>query len=383
MQHISATPFGSRPVSAGLVRAIQLAETPAPLPQVNKWEVLRLLCTAREAFGLSDRDLSVLNALVSFHRGNMLCDDEPLVVFPSNRTLSGRAHGMAESTLRRHLSALVDAGVILRRDSPNGKRYAHKNRSGEVMRAFGFDLRPLMTRIDEIAEKAQDAEDRAMQIKSLRTEITVLKRDALKFVQYGQEQNLAGEWDDLLAALMDVHKVMRRKLSFEQLEIVAKKAGEIRDTAADLLKVETSNLSGNDSRNERHYQSSQRESYESKEGPVEKVDSCQPTALPLGVVVEATPDLASYAQETIRDWITFVRAVAFVRGMLGISLDAYHEAINEIGQERTAIVIACLLQRIDHIKNPGGYLRKLIQKAKDGTFSEGPMVMALLNRRES
>ena len=60
--------------------------------------------------------LAVLSALLSFHRGKELADDDALIVFPSNAALSERAHGMAESTLRRHLAALVRAGLILRRD---------------------------------------------------------------------------------------------------------------------------------------------------------------------------------------------------------------------------------------------------------------------------
>ena len=38
---------------------------------------------------------------------------------------------------------------IVRRDSPNGKRYARKGRGGEIKLAFGFDLAPLVVRADE------------------------------------------------------------------------------------------------------------------------------------------------------------------------------------------------------------------------------------------
>ena len=65
---------------------------------------------------------------------------EIFVVFPSNRQLSLRAHGMAPATLRRHLAVLVDAGLIVRRDSPNGKRYARKDGAGGLTKAFGFDI---------------------------------------------------------------------------------------------------------------------------------------------------------------------------------------------------------------------------------------------------
>ena len=126
------TPFGRQAVTAGLLATRALAETPAPQASTDKWALLRDLTAARGAYGVSDRDLAVLAALISFHPRAELTDDAQLIVFPSNASLSARAHGMPESTLRRHLAALVKAGLILRRDSPNGKRYATRGASGQA-----------------------------------------------------------------------------------------------------------------------------------------------------------------------------------------------------------------------------------------------------------
>lgn len=392
MHHISSTPFGSRPVTAGLIQTIQSAEAPAQLPHVNKWEVFRQLCVARHAYGLSDRDLSVLNALLSFHQGTTLGDNAPLIVFPSNRALSERAHGMAESTLRRHVAALVQAGVILRRDSPNGKRYAHKDRSGEVMRAFGFDLRPMLTRAGEFARNASEAEAAQARLKALRVDVSLLKRDALKFALYGQEEGLPGDWDGALTDLMDVHKAMRRKLSSAELEEQAKIAGAILARVTGWLSSETENMGGSDADNERPFQNSNKEPsdlepcLEKQSGEVcsqpepARVDSCQ---LPLSLVLKACPDVLPYADGEIRDWHGLVRTAHFVRGMMGISPSGYQEACSAMGEQRAAVVTACILQRIGEINSPGGYLRSLARKAQDGQFSEGPMVMALLNGRSS
>ncbi|RVA81414.1 replication initiation protein RepC, partial [Mesorhizobium sp. M7A.F.Ca.US.006.04.2.1] len=57
---------------------------------------------------------------------------------------------------------------------------------------------------------------------------------------------------------------------------------------------------------------------------------------------------------------------------------AYEEACHVMGQEVAAIVIACILQRAQHINSAGGYLRVLTEKAKAGEFSVGPMLMAAL-----
>ncbi|MFX9061784.1 helix-turn-helix domain-containing protein, partial [Acinetobacter baumannii] len=73
---------------------------------VNKWTVFRDICVARSRLGVSERALTVLDALLSFHQETTL-SGEGLVVFPSNENLSLRAHGMAPATLRRHLAVLV------------------------------------------------------------------------------------------------------------------------------------------------------------------------------------------------------------------------------------------------------------------------------------
>ena len=115
------------------------AKARPPDKAVHKWQVFRAICTAKARIGVSERALAVLDALLSFHPETML-SGEGLIVFPSNQQLALRAHGMAPATLRRHLAALVDCGLIIRRDSPNGKRYARKGRGGTVEMAFGFDL---------------------------------------------------------------------------------------------------------------------------------------------------------------------------------------------------------------------------------------------------
>ena len=94
---------------------------------ISKWDVLRELAVARQTFALSDRDITVLQALLSFHPATELDLSGPCpVVYPSNKSICERLNGMPCSTMRRHIARLVQSGLILRRDSPNGKRYARR-----------------------------------------------------------------------------------------------------------------------------------------------------------------------------------------------------------------------------------------------------------------
>ncbi|MEL7181165.1 MAG: plasmid replication protein RepC [Pseudomonadota bacterium] len=391
MELISTTPFGQRSLTTTLVKRAQEAQEPSTVPHIDKWALFRDLCTARHAYGVTDRDLTVLNALLSFHPGSTLSDNDSLIVFPSNKKLSERAHGMAESTLRRHLAALSHAGLIQRHDSPNGKRYAARGQGGDVIRAFGFDLRPLLVRAADITHAAAEAQAAADRLRRIREEVVVLKRDALKLCIYGQEIGAQGPWEAFQGQILDIHKQLRRKTDADVLESLSAALKQL--LSAINKHLQTKEMSGSDTNNERHHQNSNKDSsvfepcLEKAGGEVGIVPepkardeglTPEPT-IPLGLVLKACPDILPYAQDDIRHWHQLVAVAGFVRGMMGISPDAWNKAQQEMGSEVAAITLAAMLQRISEIKSPGGYLRALTRKAADGAFSPGPMVMALLN----
>jgi replication initiation protein RepC len=80
----------------------------------------------------------------------------------------------------------------------------------------------------------------------------------------------------------------------------------------------------------------------------------------------------------ISTWHDLITAAGVVRGALGISPSAWEDACAVMGEEDPAIVIAAILQRSEMIVSAGGYLRNLTERAREGKFSVGPMVMALL-----
>lgn len=373
-------------MTAGLLAAQAMAEAPAPDTIPDKWSVLRDLTAARLAFGVSDRDLAVLSGLLSFHPGKELADDDGLVVFPSNNALSERTHGMAESTLRRHIAALVNAGLIVRRDSPNGKRYATRSVGGALDRVFGFDLRPLLVRSVEIGEKAHAAKVEALTLRRLREAVVIRMRDAAKLLAWMETQP-DGADTTLFTRLADLQRRIRRRLDADDLRQLGVESEEL---LAD-IQVETTNeteiLDGNADNNERHYQNSNpytKELEPCQEKARAEAPDNPPAAkpaeppIPLGLVLKAAPDIADYAKGNLQSWRDLIAVAAFVRPMLGISPDAWAEACLHMGDANAAVTVACILQRSAEILRPGGYLRALTDKAATGGFSPGPMVMALL-----
>ena len=106
------------------------------------------------------------------------------------------------------------------------------------------------------------------------------------------------------------------------------------------------------------------------------------TAFPLGMALNSCPDIADYAKTGIANWRDFLATTAVIRPMLGISPSAWLEAQEVMGEAHAAIVVAAILQRGATIASPGGYLRDLTEKARQGKFSPGPMLMALIGNRK-
>lgn len=394
MQHLSLTPFGRQPVTSGLLTARQRGEGTPALPRIDKWSLFNDLRSARGHFGVTDRDLSVLYALLSFLPARALEDDAALVVFPSNAALSDRAHGMAESTLRRHLAALVAAGLIWRQDSPNGKRYARRDASGGLALAFGFDLRPLLVRAAEIARAAAEAAEAAEARRRARETLVLHLRDAAKLVAHGREAGHAGDWVALERRLLPLRAGLRRKLDAESLAAMGAEAADILRQACAWLDMKTEKTVGTAAHSGRHHtdskpNSSVLEPCQEKAKAVDDlpepdkadgVEGPSPTtpALPLHLVLRACPEVLPYARGKVGTWRDLVATAGDLRGMMGISASAWVEAQQVMGPETAAIAVSAMLQRFDRIANPGGYLRALSGKAAAGGFSPGPMIMALL-----
>jgi replication initiation protein RepC len=356
---------------------------------VDKWQLYRWLCEGKTIIGIGDRALAVLNGLLSFYPDSELSEENGLMVFPSNAQLSLRSHGMAGATLRRNLAALVHCGLIIRRDSPNGKRYARKGRDGAISEAFGFSLAPLLARAEEFRVAAEQirAENRALKL--MRERITLQRRDIQKLIDVAIEEGAPGDWGTLWRRFRAIVEAIPRRAGVHELEPIVAALGTLREEVDIMLEsfMNSTNPSANESQNERQQSDSNTDSIFEFEPALERSTARaepkperaeNPKSYPLGLVLKTCPDVADYAVDGIASWRDLMATAAQVRGYLGVSPSAYEDACHTMGQEAAAVVIACILQRAQHINSAGGYLRALTEKARAGQFSVGPMLMAAL-----
>ncbi|EFO34019.1 replication protein C [Roseibium sp. TrichSKD4] len=419
---LGTTPFGGGRFSIALFKAQKsLNDRRAALKdgsnitgKVDKWQFLRALTEAKAAFALTDRAIAVLEALMSFHQEKELDGTEDIIVFPSNRELSLRARGMSEPTLRRHVATLIKAGFLLRKDSPNGKRFARKGQGGLVEEAFGFNLAPSALMAPDVFEEAEKARHLALELRKARGEVTLHLRDISKMIEAAYEDGIAqddsDQWFGFTNRLKDLSGRVSRHASLQETRDRCQRLVSLRvevesaflagmreedlETGEEISDLQQSpeissknkKNKGNAAQNERHIQNSKTDtSFEpNKEKNVAEgsrdFDRTETESIRLSELKEACREFPEYALDGLNSWADARKAANLARPMLGISKNAWHEAVEAMGQGGAIVVLAYLIERAGEIKTPGGYLRSLTDRASTGKLRLRPMVESLLNR---
>jgi replication initiation protein RepC len=386
------TPFGRRPVTLALVRRQMALADIKQGKTADKWKVFRDVSAAMDVLGIQSNSLAVLDALLSFFPDNELRQDAKLIVFPSNAQLALRAHGMAGATLRRHIATLVEAGLIVRKDSANGKRYARKDGAGEIESAFGFDLSPLLARSEELAVMAQQVMADRATFRKTKESLTICRRDVRKLITAAIDEGADGDWQAIEGMYIALVGRIPRAPTLSDVATILEEMQMLQEEVINRLGIlgNSENKSTNGDHTEQHIQNSKPESLNELEPSSEKEQGAKLAgtrrpmsetikAFPLGIVLKACPTIADYAPGgAVGSWRELMSAAVVVRSTLGVSPSAYQDACEILGPESAAAAIACILERANFINSPGGYLRNLTRRAERGEFSLGPMIMALL-----
>ncbi|WP_274631061.1 plasmid replication protein RepC [Arvimicrobium flavum] len=429
-ERFATTPFGGGRISASFFRMREEVERKRTAlregragtndtGKADKWRLLRALTEARDAYGLSDRSIVVLEALASCWPEKEIDGAAEVIVFPSNAELSLRSRGMAPATIRRHLAALVAAGMILRRDSANGKRYCRRDDRGQVETAFGFDLAPFAQAAAEIFAAADAARAEAQAMIRLRGEITIHQRDIAKVIEAAIDEERAGDWFGFAERLAmcggRLPRVAPRLFLERRREDMVRLRAEVETAYLDALAEQE--MSANDSDSERHIQNSNTDLHfergsenelkrtaattgrprdgvegaagaepsdggEEPAGETDEGRRLETKAAPITLerLKSACPGFEPYARDGLGGWREVIATAGLVRSILGVSPDAWSRARKAMGDVAAAVTIAAILERVDEIRSPGGYLRALTLRAEDGKFSVLPMIQALENR---
>lgn len=294
------------------------------------WAIFRDLRDARAALGLKARHLNTLAALLSF-----LKPGGPLVVFASNRSILERLNGLCERSLQRHLHDLAAAGLVERRDSPNGKRF--RLFGGDSVLTYGLDLSPLMAQAARLAELAETT------------------RVAMREARLWRQRVL-----DRLAELTGTiapeaeHRIrllLRRPQPSALWQTVLTELQDLSDPAV------STELSASDRHSVGHHQKSEKEGSSEGTLPVERVTS-DPQGL-LRQLRAACPGVAQWIDGGLQSWEGIRAQIRRLAGWIGIGEPLYHAAAAKWGEEGAAATLCGIAQMGDRVRQPAAYFRSL------------------------
>lgn len=283
--------------------------------------------------------------------------------------------------------------MIIRKDSPNGKRYARKSGEGNIEDAYGFSLAPLLARAGEFAALAQEVAAEQRRFRITKDRLTIVRRDVRKLITVGMEESLTGDWAAAEACFVEIVKRFARRPTIQDLTASLDEMTLLHEEISRMLETqeETTKNDSNAIAYGCHIQNSNTESSyeleprsEKKQGEksetnsrTERMGGAETFALPM--VLRACPEILPFGPTgSISSWRDMMSAAVTIRSMLGVSPSAYEDACEVMGQAGAAIAIACIYERGGHINSAGGYLRDLTGKARRGEFSLGPMLFAQL-----
>ncbi len=311
--------------------ALRVDAAPGP----DGWDILRAVRDARQVLGLRSGHVQTLQAMLSFLRPG-----QGRVVFASNIELCRRAGGIDERTLRRHIARLETVGILVRKDSPNGKRYRVRGSSGDSL-SFGLSLEPLFARADDLTALALAVEEERRECRFLRKRL--LARLAL-------HEDTNGETDETQA----IRKQLRRRLTSGDYDMML---AALPETPSEIAKPD--DLPANDGQTVRHLSKSVEETQ----------DKTAEGSLPSPQTIrQICTQAMEFAMEKVESWADLLRIAHRLAPMLGISETHLTAAVQTRGAEQTALTVCLLTQMAKSIRNLPAYFQSVMLGQRAQSF---------------
>jgi len=407
---------GWRKPTPGLGIAEQHAEAGEQLA-VPKNKALLACKRVAAHIGLKASDMLLLDTFGAFTQPQDWEEGSRPLVWASNAYLMEQT-GFSLSALKRHARRLVDAGVIAFKDSPNGKRWGHRDAEGHIVEAYGFDLAPMAARAEEFEILHGHLRAERQLCARVKRQITITRRIIRAKLETALEQVLKGPWSDLseaFQALLD--RLPRRTMGSdwlldllqrftalkEQVESAFGGQGEVTEVSVEncvdnedrvIVSTREMNPKGSDSdphilnTNQLYPVISNSIEKEKTAGVVSEHEATEPvetgqaewsahgknkskTMLDLATVMQACPEFTQMARDLggyVDNWSELHRVAGQVRPMVGVSEHAWAMAQERLGPLAASAAMALIFDKFSdgEVASPGGYLRGMVEKAGAG-----------------
>jgi replication initiation protein RepC len=343
------------------------------------------------------------------------------IVWPS-AAMQQQDMGLGVSQVKNLNRHLVELGLVVMKDSPNGKRYGRRGPQGRIIEAYGFDLSPIASRFAEFQATAQAGREERARIAALRRRATIARNGIRQLLATADEQKIGGdEWEDCRRASTVASRGLAGRKNPDDIEMAVATLERVqcemrlcletafaaradsRATSVD-LSVDT-NPKGPENRphitttnqlmNPKdtviapkggRFTPRENRRLDPDFGVVaanvvrQSVDSFKPHAnasrTDSGSLLKITPvelaklapRLKPYLRDTSPRWPEIVEAADWLRDELGISKSIWGDACLAMGREQAAIAVAIVSAKPpNHFRgSPGAYFHGMVARAKAG-----------------
>ncbi len=410
--------MGMRRLSLAMLNTSKLAEDYKGSPEgqgaTRPGQVLAALKAAAPYLDLSPRIVHAVDWLFTFTQAHDWLEGSRPIVWPS-AALQREALGLGASQVKAINRFLVELGLIIMKDSPNGKRYGKRDGKGRIVEAYGFDLSPLFTRMAEFQAIATRGREDRERMRHLRRRTTIARNGLLQILDTVAEQGLfdaaweklEGEGRALARSLRQVEALDEMELGVVSLERRQHEARErLEKQLAELTPASSQTVDNNPKEPENR---PHQYSYKANPDPVQEQvvaynESKSPAARPVhdiqppGVrhhqqegqggqpertdsgavlkintdeLVRLAPRLRPYLTTATPTWPDIVEAADWLRHDLGVSKPLWGDACMAMGREKAAIALAIVSAKpAEHFTtSPGSYFYGMVQRAKTGDLN--------------
>lgn len=294
-----------------------------------------------------------------------------MIVFASNESILERLNGLCERTFQRHVSQLIEAGLLRRNDSSNRKRFKLRGPTNKAL-AFGFDLSPLIEKAPEISAFALEESKRASHAAMLRQQI-------LSLLAASDHLSIDPAKDAQL------RQVLRRKLPIDMLEHMLSTLEVAADARSRCNGTITANseeadkMSANDQQNVGHIHKSKEEDIEIDRTELKiRAKNLSSAENLLRKLRTACPTAGTWLQSGLSTWNDVLAQVHQIASWIGISSIVYNRAETRQGRENTAATLLAILERAEKIRQPAAYFHAITLGKRSESFNVDRMLNQLM-----
>lgn len=322
----------------------------------NKWQLLQLVENAREPLKLKSTTISLLRAMLSFVHGNDIStrSDAEYICFASNAALAERTH-VSIQTIERHIGRLIHAGLIKRRCSGNGKRWARRDGQGAIVLVSGLSLRPLLERMEELQNIA------ATHQKAIEA-IRVLKDRCRLALAELQEDAKAG----LQELIQTARNILRRKSNENELQKLLSDISHALGKTLCMNSPQPSKMRGKSIADKGQKETDLNQTVKEENSSLENVSSQQ--------IEKSYPKLCVQLRfaKTHSECQRIMDQIAQC-----LHLHTLWPQLKQLGHMHSFVILGYVYERADTLQNPAGYVRKLMKDAESGALKWGSLLLPL------